>query len=185
MTATPRTATTDPAASTHPSGDDRFALIDTALKRSRFAQDHLIEILHVAQEVFGYLSEDVLMYVGRALRLPASRVYGVATFYHLFTFEAPGEHTCTVCMGTACYVKGADRIVGAVQDRYEVGVGQTTGDGRFTLSTARCLGSCGLAPVVVLDGEVRGHLDVETVFTAIDLGLAMPSDDGPDVMEVS
>lgn len=118
--------------------------------------------------------------MGRALRLPASRVYGVATFYHLFTFEAPGEHTCTVCMGTACYVKGADRIVGAVQDRYEVGVGQTTEDGRFTLSTARCLGSCGLAPVVVLDGEVRGHLDVETVCNAIDRGLATSSDDVPE-----
>jgi bidirectional [NiFe] hydrogenase diaphorase subunit len=156
----------------HPSGDERFALIDTALKRARYAQDHLIEILHVAQEVFGYLSEDLLFYVARALRLPASRVYGVATFYHLFTFEPPGDHTCTVCTGTACYVKGADTIVAAVQDRYEVAVGGTTADGRFTLSTARCLGSCGLAPVVVLDGQVRGHLAVDAVLASVDDVLA-------------
>lgn len=151
----------------HPSGDERFAMIDTALKRSRFAQDHLIEILHVAQEVFGYLSEDVLRYVARALRLPPSRVYGVATFYHLFTFDPPGDHTCTICTGTACFVQGADDIVSAVQATYEVASGQTTADGRLTLSTARCLGSCGLAPVGVLDGQVRGHLDVEAALAAI------------------
>ena len=156
----------------HPSGDERFAMLDTALKRSRFAQDHLIEVLHVAQEVFGYLSEDVLLYVGRALRLPASRVYGVVTFYHLFTFDPPGDHTCTICTGTACFVKGADDIVAAIQTAYDVAAGQTTGDGRFTLSTARCLGSCGMAPVAVLDGEVRGHLDVEMTLQRIAENLA-------------
>jgi len=162
----------------HPSGDERFAMIDTALKRARFAQDHLIEILHVAQEVFGYLSEDVLQYVGAALRLPASRVYGVATFYHLFTFEPPGDHTCTVCTGTACYVKGADDIVAAVQAHYGIAAGQTTADGRLTLSTARCLGSCGLAPVAVLDGEVRGHLDADAVVAEIRDNLGQDEQDG-------
>ena len=156
----------------HPSGDERFALIDTALKRSRFGQDHLIEILHVAQEVFGYLSEDMLLYVGRALRLPPSRVYGVATFYHRFTFDPPGDHTCTVCTGTACYVKGADDIVAALQTEYGVAAGATTSDGRFTLSTARCLGACGLAPVAVLDGEVRGHLDVAGTLSEVAANLA-------------
>ena len=165
----------------HPSGDDRFTLIDTALKRARFAQDHLIEILHVAQEVFGYLSEDVLIYVGRALHLPPSRVYGVATFYHLFTFDPPGEHTCTVCTGTACYVKGADDLVAAVQTRYGVAAGQTTPDGRLTLSTARCLGSCGLAPVAVLDGQVRGHLDADAVTAAIGANLGDGPPDAPEV----
>lgn len=169
----------------HPSGDERFAMLDTALKRSRFAQDHLIEVLHVAQEVFGYLSEDVLLYVGRALHLPASRVYGVATFYHLFTFDPPGDHTCTICTGTACFVKGADDIVAAIQSAYDVAAGQTTEDGRFTLSTARCLGSCGMAPVVVLDGEVRGHLDVDATLQGIADRLAEdegdePGDDGDE-----
>lgn len=151
----------------HPSGDERFALVDTALKRARFSQDHLIEILHTAQGVFGYLSEDLLLYVARALHLPTSRVYGVATFYHLFTFEPPGEHSCTVCTGTACFVKGAEGIVRAVSERYGIAPGTTTEDGQLTLSTARCLGSCGLAPVAVLDGEVRGHVEADQTIDAL------------------
>lgn len=152
-------ATTEGAvqAGAHPSGDDRFGLIDKHLKRVRYAQDQLIETLHVAQDVFGYLDADVLTYVGRALRLPPSTVYGVATFYHLFTFEAPGDHTCMVCTGTACFVKGADDIVEAVAGGFDVVAGTTKDDGSLTLSTARCVGSCGLAPVVVLDGSVLGQ----------------------------
>jgi bidirectional [NiFe] hydrogenase diaphorase subunit len=156
----------------HPSGDERFAVLDKAIKRARFAQDQLIEILHAAQGVFGYLSEDVLVYVARALKLPPSRVYGVATFYNLFTFEAPGDHTCTVCTGTACFVKGADDIVGALQQRFGIGAGETTEDRSFSLAVARCLGSCGLAPVVVLDGAVRGHLDAAGVLAEIEQRLA-------------
>ena len=151
----------------HPSGDERFALLDTALKRARFAPDQLIEVLHVAQEVFGYLSEDVLRYVGTALRLPASQVFGVASFYHLFTFEQPGDHTCAVCTGTACYVKGADAIVTALTTDHGVRPGETTEDRSFTLTTVRCLGSCGLAPVAVIDGAVQGNLDVDTARAAV------------------
>ena len=156
------TTTTDEATSAgdaHPSGDDRFALVDKHLKRVRYEQDQLIETLHVAQDVFGFLSEDVLTYVARALMLPPSMVYGVATFYQLFTFEAPGDHACTICTGTACYVKGADDIVKSISEAFAVASGATSDDGALTLKTARCLGSCGLAPVVVLDGTVRGHLD--------------------------
>ena len=104
----------DASADSHPSGDDRFAVIDKHLKRGRYAQDQLIETLHIAQDVFGYLDDGILIYVARALRLPPSMVYGVATFYQLFTFDPPGEHTCTVCTGTACFVKGANDIVAAV-----------------------------------------------------------------------
>lgn len=163
----------------HPSGDERFAMLDKTLRRLRYAQHQLIEVLHAAQDVFGYLSDDVLLYVARALRLPPSRVYGVATFYHLFTFEPPGEHTCTVCTGTACFVKGADAIVDAVQRSYQVAAGATTADGRLTLSTARCLGSCGLAPVAVLDGEIRGHLDADAALAQLAANL-----DGPAVVAV-
>jgi bidirectional [NiFe] hydrogenase diaphorase subunit len=151
----------------HPSGDERFAMLDRTLKRSRYAQDQLIEILHVAQDVFGYLSPDVLRYVATALKLPHSRVQGVATFYHLFTFEEPGDHSATVCTGTACFVKGADDIVLALSRQHGIAVGGTTEDGRFTLRTARCLGSCGLAPVVVIDGEVSGHLDADATLEAV------------------
>lgn len=151
----------------HPSGDERFAAIDRALTRARYAQDHLIEVLHVAQDLFGYLSEDVLRYIARELRLPPSTVFGVATFYHLFSFDPPGAHACTVCTGTACFVKGADQIVARLTETYGVAAGQTTPDGNFTLSTARCLGSCGMAPVAVIDGEVRGHLDATTAAASV------------------
>ena len=88
----------------HPSGDKRFKLLDVAIKRHQYRQDALIELLHAAQELFGYLDDDVLIYIGRSLRAPLSRVYGVATFYNFFSLKPQGEHTCVVCMGTACYV---------------------------------------------------------------------------------
>ncbi len=151
----------------HPSGDNRFELVDKQLKRGRYSQDQLIETLHVAQDVFGNLSEDILVYVARALRLPPSMVYGVATFYELFTFDPPGDHSCTVCTGTACFVKGADDIVQGVSGAYDVPAGETAADGSLTLKTARCLGSCGLAPVVVFDGEVLSHQTTESTLELV------------------
>lgn len=151
----------------HPSGDNRFDLVDKHLKRGRYAQDQLIETLHVAQDVFGFLSEDILVYVARALRLPPSMVYGVATFYELFTFDAPGDHSCTVCTGTACFVKGADDIVMGVSTQFGVPAGETAEDGSLTLKTARCLGSCSLAPVVVFDGEVLSHQSTESTLELV------------------
>lgn len=145
----------------HPSGDARFRLVDRTLERFQFQQDALIEVLHTAQEVFGYLDEGLLVYVARQLRLPLSWVYGVATFYHFFSLKPQGEHTCIICMGTACYVKRAADILTAMQSTYGIEAGQTTADGKLSLSTARCLGSCGLAPLVVLDGEVIGRQSPE------------------------
>jgi bidirectional [NiFe] hydrogenase diaphorase subunit len=145
------------AAEDHPSGDNRFKMLDANMKRHRFAQEALIEVLHTAQELFGYLQPDILYYIAHHLKLPPSRVYGVATFYHFFTFAPKGEHTCVVCTGTACYVKGADRVLAAIEDSLGAVAGKTTADGRISLSTARCLGACGLAPVVVYDGEVAGN----------------------------
>jgi bidirectional [NiFe] hydrogenase diaphorase subunit len=117
----------------------------------------LIEVLHTAQEAFGFLEDDLLIYVAHQLKLPLSWVYGVATFYHFFSLKPQGEHSCTICMGTACYVKQAAEIVAALQAEYGIEPGQTTPDDQLSLSTARCLGSCGLAPVLVLDGEVLGR----------------------------
>jgi bidirectional [NiFe] hydrogenase diaphorase subunit len=154
-------------APSHPSGDERFALLDTALRRARHEPHQLIEVLHRAQDIFGHLSEDVLLYVARGLRLPRARVYGVATFYHLFRFEPAGEHACSVCTGTACFVKGADEIVDALQREHGLLAGETTADGRLSLTTARCIGSCGLAPVALIDGEVLGHLDAEATLAAV------------------
>ena len=159
----------------HPSGDDRFTVIDKHLKRTRYSQDQLIETLHIAQDVFGYLDVDILTYVARALRLPPSMVFGVATFYQLFTFDPPGDHTCTVCTGTACFVKGADDIVREVALAYDVTAGTTTTDGALTLKTARCLGSCGLAPVVLLDGEVSGREDATSILSSLGSLVGVPA----------
>jgi bidirectional [NiFe] hydrogenase diaphorase subunit len=141
----------------HPSGDRRFKLLEVAMKRHQYRQDALIEVLHAAQGLFGYLELDLLHFVARRLKLPPSRVYGVATFYHFFTLKPQGRHVCVVCTGTACYVKGADGLIAAVSREAHVRPGETTADGRLSLLTARCLGACGIAPAVVLDSAVRGH----------------------------
>lgn len=156
----------------HPSGDPRFKVIDRTLKRLQYQQDALIEVLHTAQESFGFLSEDLLIYVARQLKLPPSWVYGVATFYHFFSLQPTGEHNCVVCLGTACYVKRAAEVLATLQQAYNVESGKTTADGKLSLSTARCLGSCGLAPVLVLDGEVIGRDTPEMLLQRVQKRLA-------------
>lgn len=151
----------------HLSGDPRFKLVDRALKRFQYRQDALLEVLHTAQEAFGFLSEDLLIYTAHQLKLPLSWVYGVATFYHFFSLKPQGEHTCIVCMGTACYVKQAAEIVSEIQAEFDVEPGHTTKDGKLSLSTARCLGSCGLAPMIVVDGEVLGRETPDTVLERV------------------
>lgn len=133
------------------------------MKRHQYQADALIEVLHTAQELFGCLEDDMLTHVARSLKVPPSRVYGVATFYHFFTLKPHGEHTCVVCMGTACYVKGAAALVSAIEDLAGIKAGETTPDGKLSLITARCLGACGIAPAVVLDGEVLGYETPESL----------------------
>jgi bidirectional [NiFe] hydrogenase diaphorase subunit len=148
----------------HPSGDRRFEMLDATMKKQKFAPDSLIEVLHTAQELFGHLMPDLLLYVSHALKLPPSAVYGVATFYHLFSFTPPGRHTCVVCTGTACYVKGADAMLARLEQSLGVRAGKTSADGEVSVSTARCLGACGLAPIVVYDGAVAAH---QTIAVAV------------------
>ena len=145
----------------HPSGDKRFKLLDVAIKRQQYRQDALIELLHAAQELFGFLDADLLIYVGRSLRVPLSRVYGVATFYNFFSLKPQGAHTCVVCLGTACYVKGAGALLDSIQGAEGIRAGETKADGSLSLVTARCLGACGLAPAVVFDGAVVGKVTKE------------------------
>lgn len=142
---------------TSPSGDARFEQLEATLKRYQYRQDALIEVLHVAQKLFGFLEPLLLHFVAHKLKLPPSRVHGVATFYHLFTLEPRGRHSCIVCTGTACYVKGANQLLAAVSRAAGIEPGQTTPDGELTLRTVRCLEPCGIAPVAVLDGTVHGH----------------------------
>ena len=128
------------------------------MRRHGYRAGSLIETLHTVQETFGYLDDEALKYVAAMLRVPLSKVYGVATFYHFFTLKPQGRHTCVVCMGTACYIKGAPDLVEGVTEKYGIKPGQTTKDGKLSLLTARCLGSCGLAPALVFDGNVAGKV---------------------------
>jgi bidirectional [NiFe] hydrogenase diaphorase subunit len=143
--------------------DKRFKVLDVAMKRHQFRPDALIEVLHRAQDLFGFLEPGVLFHVARGLKLPPSRVYGVATFYHLFSLKPPGEHSCVICMGTACFVKGADQLLREAEGCAGIRAGQTTPDGRLSLLTVRCLGACGIAPAVVYDGTAAGHQTPEDV----------------------
>ncbi len=145
----------------HPSGDKRFKMLEVFIKRLQHRQDTLIEVLHKAQELFGFLDNDLLIYVAQQLRLPPSRVFGVATFYHYFTLKPKGAHTCVVCMGTACYVKGADRVLAAIEQHAGIKAGETTSDNQLSLLTARCIGACGIAPAVVYDGAVTARQSPE------------------------
>jgi bidirectional [NiFe] hydrogenase diaphorase subunit len=151
----------------HPSGDKRFKMLDASMKRHQYQHDALIEVLHTAQELFGYLEHDLLYYIAQSLKLPPSRVYGVATFYHFFSFAPKGQHTCVVCMGTACYVKGAATLLAALEKEAHVHAGATTADGKLSLLTARCLGACGIAPAVVFDNAVAGNQTSESALNRV------------------
>ncbi len=134
--------------------DKRWRIVDATMRRLGHQSRSLIETLHTVQEAFGFLDEGALRYVAASLHVPMSRAYGVATFYHFFTLKPAGKHTCVVCMGTACYVKGADKILAAVEQLTSIKPGETTPDNLVSLLTARCIGACGIAPAVVYDGAV-------------------------------
>lgn len=143
--------------------DNRARILEATMKRSQYQPDALIEVLHKAQELYGFLSPELLRQIARALHVPPSRVYGVATFYHFFALKPQGEHTCTVCLGTACYVKGAASLLAAIEQASGVRASHTSPDGKLSVLTARCLGACGIAPAVIFDNEVLGNQTAETV----------------------
>lgn len=151
-----------------PTADKRWKIVNTTMRRNGNDAHALIETLHTVQETFGYLDSDGLRYVAKSLRTPLSRVYGVATFYHFFTLEPQGEHSCVVCTGTACHIKGAETILKALKNKYGVGPGETTADNKLSVVSARCIGSCGLSPAVVLDGTVMGNLSPESLLQRMD-----------------
>ncbi len=152
---------------TPPSDDRRWKLVGAAMRRHGFQPHALIETLHSVQGAFGYLDEDAFRFVASSLRVPLSHVYGVATFYHFFKLKPQGEHTCVICMGTACYIKGANKILEAVHEEYDIKPGETTEDGKLSLLTARCIGTCGIAPAVVFDGEIVGGVTPDDALTRI------------------
>lgn len=151
-----------------PSADKRWKIVEATARRHGRDPHALIETLHTVQESFGYLDETALRFVAALLRVPLSRVYGAATFYHFFTLKPQGRHTCVVCTGTACYIKGADKLLESIQTRYGIKPGETTADNELSVLTARCLGSCGLAPAAVMDGAVLGKIGPGDLLARID-----------------
>jgi bidirectional [NiFe] hydrogenase diaphorase subunit len=141
-----------------PSDDKRWKIVNGTMRRHGYSRNALIESLHTVQKSFGYLDRESLQFVARSLRVPLSKAFGVATFYHFFSLKPPGEHSCVVCLGTACYIKGAGPILADIENCLGVKPGETTPDGRVSVLTARCVGSCSFAPVALFDGEVAGKL---------------------------
>lgn len=131
----------------------------------------LINILHKAQHLFGYLPPEVQRIVAGRLGIPVSKVYGVVTFYSFFTMTPKGEHPISVCMGTACYVRGAEKVLDEFRRLLGINVGETTPDGKYSLSSLRCVGACGLAPVVLIGEKVFGRVvpgDVERILKELE-----------------
>jgi bidirectional [NiFe] hydrogenase diaphorase subunit len=142
-----------------PSEDKRWRIVNGTMRRHDFARDALIETLHTVQESFGFLDKPALKFVADSLRVPLSQAYGVATFYHYFTMKPLGVHSCMICMGTACYIKGAAALLAEAENTVGVSSGETSPDGQVSILTARCIGSCSLAPAAVMDGETMGNVD--------------------------
>jgi bidirectional [NiFe] hydrogenase diaphorase subunit len=151
-----------------PSDDKRWRIVDGTARRNGLNRHALIETLHTVQEAFGFIDDDALRFVAKRLRVPLSSAYGVATFYHFFSLKPKGKHTCVVCQGTACYIKGAPKLVDAMDVKLHIKPGETTEDGEVSLMSARCVGACGLAPAVVYDGEVAGKVTPDNMIEKIE-----------------
>ena len=135
--------------------------IRTLAREYRGKEGSLIQVLHMAQTIYGYLPMEVQKIVADELGLPLSQVSGVVTFYSFFSTQPRGKHTIRVCLGTACYVRGGKKIVERLQELLKVGVGDTTADRQFTLEVARCIGACGLAPAMSIDDTVYKQVKPE------------------------
>ncbi len=137
---------------------ENYAALDKFISSRSRNRDALIPALHRAQEIFGYLPVPVQQHVADALNLPVSEVYGVVSFYHYFSMQPRGRHTINVCLGTACYVRGAKKVAEALCEELNIRMGETTPDRRFSLMTQRCFGACGLAPVMMINDDVHGRV---------------------------
>lgn len=143
--------------------DDRYEKALEIIKSYKEVKGGLMPVLQQIQNVYGYLPEDILKRVSEELDIPMSEIYGVATFYSFFSLKPKGEHIIRVCLGTACYVKGAQQIIDKLSEVLNVDVNDTTKDGKFTLEATRCLGACGLAPVMMIDSKVYGRLTPDDI----------------------
>ncbi len=142
--------------------------IERILQKYEYDKSRIIQILQDVQTEFKYLSKNALEYTAKRLKLPISRIYSIATFYAGFSLNPRGKHLCTVCMGTACHVRGAPNVLNRIEERLGIKAGTTTKDNLFTLETVNCLGACALAPIVVIDGGYHGQTAVNKVDKLID-----------------
>lgn len=140
---------------------EKFDELETFINNLETTKGTLIEILHKAQNIFGYLPRDVQLYIARKLGIPGSEVFGVVSFYSYFTTKPRGKHTISVCMGTACFVRGSDKIIERLKEKLGIESNEITEDGLFTLKDVRCIGACGLAPVMMIDDKVYGRVKEE------------------------
>jgi len=145
----------------------QFGELDAFINERASQQGSLINVMHRAQEIFGYLPDDVLDYVSIRLHVPRSTIYGVVTFYHFFSRVPKGRHTVSVCLGTACYVRGGNSVYDKVIKTLGIKAGETSRDGRFSLDLVRCVGACGLAPVIVIDRDTYGRMTADRVSTLL------------------
>ena len=140
-----------------------YAPVDEILERYQGQKGATIPVLQAIQEVYGYLPRQAMEYAAKQLRIPFSRIYGVATFYAQFHLTPRGENIIRVCQGTACHVRGAAKIVDALKEQLGIEVGETTEDLKFTLESVACIGACGLAPVIMINNDTFGRLTPEKI----------------------
>lgn len=143
--------------------ESKVAELKEVCKKFDYQKSELINVLHAAQEIFGYLPAEVQEVIADQLNVNVAHVYGVVTFYSFFSMTPKGEHPISVCMGTACYVRGAEKVLDEFKRQLDVKVGETTNDGKFSVSSLRCVGACGLAPVVTVGEKVYGRVAPEDV----------------------
>jgi len=136
-----------------------YKQLQAIIDEKKDLQDPLIEILRLAQEIFGYLPLEVQEYIAEALDIPVSKVYGVVTFYNFFSMKPRGKHVINVCTGTACYVKGAPRLIKMFEEELDTKLGETSKDGMFTITSVRCVGACSLAPVFTIGEATFGRIE--------------------------
>jgi NADH:ubiquinone oxidoreductase subunit E len=143
--------------------EEKFKELDNYIEGLGQMEGALISILHRAQHIFGYLPKEVQLHIARKLGITAAKVNGVVTFYSYFSEVPKGEHVINVCLGTACFVRGADKILKEIEDKLHIKAGSTTADGKFSVDALRCIGACGLAPVIIVDGKVYGRLKPQDI----------------------
>ena len=146
----------------------QMAELKACIEAHRGEKGALMPVMHEAQNIYGYLPAEVQTVIADELNIPLAEVYGVATFYSQFSLQPKGKHKISICLGTACYVKGSDKILQAVEHELRISCGECTPDKKFSIESCRCVGACGLAPVMIIDGEVYGRLKPDDVKDILD-----------------